>query len=90
MSCALGHAVLGAAAALAGLDTEEKPLTEKDGGHQTPTQSFLPLPHLPLSFSLRVNNSIRTVPEIAVMPVMMPRSGPSNHLILTKHPAHTE
>lgn len=63
----------------------EATLTEKDGGHQTPTQSSLPPPPL----SLRVNNSIKSVPEIAVMPPIMPSPGPSNHLILRKHPAHT-
>lgn len=46
-----------------------------------------------LSLLLRVNNSIKkkkTAPEIAVMPAMMSSPGPSNHLILTKPPAHTE
>lgn len=54
-------------------------MTEKDGGHQTPMQSA--------AVPLRVNSSIRAVPEIAVMPAMMPGPGLFNHLILTKHPA---
>lgn len=66
----------------------EATLTEKDGGHQTPPHNHCSL-HL-LSPSLRVNNSIKTVPEIAVMPTMMPSPRPSNHLILTKHPAQNE
>ncbi len=88
VSCALGDAILGAAGTLAGLDTEEKPHWQKkmEGikhPHSHPSLYFL-------SPSLRVNNSIKTAPEIAMMPAMMPSPGPSNHLILTKHPAHTE
>lgn len=59
----------------------ENMMTEKDGRHQTPT----PAPPLPL----RVNTSIRLVPEIEAMPTMMPSPGLSEHLILTKHSTHT-
>lgn len=59
----------------------EARLTEKDGGRQTPTQSFLP--SHPFSPSEGKQSNI-TVPEIAVMPVLVPSPGPSNHLILTK------
>lgn len=55
-------------------------MTEKDGGRQTPMQSA--------AVPLRVNSSIRAVPEMAVMPTMMPGPGLFDHLILTKHPAH--
>lgn len=65
-------------------------MTEKDGGHQTPTQPFLPPRPLSVAEGKQFNKIKKTVPEIAVMPAMMSSPGPSNHLILTKSPAHTE